>query len=77
MEGEQSDYLGYTRRWVDLVDRGGLFRVNDQLYTFFVDVEMNVLRHLARLISSAAAGHENVMQRRDCGCCCESSRCSV
>ena len=37
VEGEQSDYLGYTRRWVDLVDRGGLFRVNDQLYTFFVD----------------------------------------
>ena len=30
VEGEQSDYLGYIRRWVHLVDRGGLFRVNDQ-----------------------------------------------
>ena len=25
VEGEQSDFLGYTRRWVDLVDRGGLY----------------------------------------------------
>ena len=63
--GEESDYIAYTRRWVNLVDRGGLFRVNDQLYTFFAEVEMIVRRHLARMLSFAAVGHENVMQRQE------------
>ena len=65
--GEESDYLAYTR-WVNLVDRKGLFRVNDQLYTFFAEVEMIVSRHLARMLSFAAVGHENVnAATSDCG----------
>ena len=32
VSGEDSDYLAYTRKWIDRVDRGGLFRINDQSY---------------------------------------------
>ena len=31
-------FVAYTRRWIDLVDRGGLFKVNSSAYAFFLSV---------------------------------------
>ena len=65
VSGEDSDYLAYTRKWIDRVDRGGLFRINDQSYAFFKDVEMITRKHLAQMFSLASTGQDSVMQRQD------------
>lgn len=33
------EFLSYTKKWVDSVNRGGLFRVNESVYLFFRRVE--------------------------------------
>ena len=42
VEGEGSDVLVYTRKWLDQVNRGGLFPLNDSTFTFFVAIEKQV-----------------------------------
>ena len=42
VEGEGSDVLSYTRKWLDQVNRGGLFPLNDSTFTFFVAIEKQV-----------------------------------
>ena len=32
--GDESSFCNYTKEWICLVDRGGLFNVNDCLYLF-------------------------------------------
>lgn len=39
VEGEGSDLLQYTRKWFDQVNRGGLFPLNDNTFTLFVEIE--------------------------------------
>lgn len=39
IEGEGDDVLAYTRKWMDQVNRGGLFPLNDNSFSFFVEVE--------------------------------------
>ena len=51
-EGSVDSYLYYTKDWIGRVNRGGLFRVNDQAYTFFVGLEMKVRQHLAFLFNA-------------------------
>ena len=41
-EGTVHDFLSYTREWIDRVNRGGLFPLNDMTYIFFVSVEKEV-----------------------------------
>ena len=50
VEGEESSYLDYTKKWTSAVNRGGLFRVNDNTYEFFVDLEMRVRNHLPKML---------------------------
>ena len=58
VEGEGSDVLLYTRKWLDQVNRGGLFPLNDSTFTFFVAVEKQVRnllpRHVIRPSDKAA-----------------------
>ena len=43
VEGEnETDLLSYTREWLDLVNRGGLFQLNDETFQFFIHVELCV-----------------------------------
>lgn len=49
IEGEESSYLVYTKTWVNQINRGGLFKVNDEVFSFFVEVEMRLRRHLPHL----------------------------
>ena len=39
VEGEGDDILTYTRKWFDQVNRGGLFPINDNTFSFFVEIE--------------------------------------
>lgn len=34
-EGDDESFLAYTKRWLSVVDRGGLFNINDDVYIFF------------------------------------------
>ena len=42
VEGEGDDVLTYTRKWFDQVNRGGLFPLNDNTFTLFVEIEKSV-----------------------------------
>ena len=33
--GEGDSYIEYTKKWIELVNRGKLFKVNDETYRFF------------------------------------------
>ena len=37
VEGE--DFLGYTRKWFDHVNRGGLFPLNEKAFALFIEIE--------------------------------------
>ena len=40
--------LSYTRRWLEQVNRGGLFPLNDSTFTFFAAVEKQVRSRLPK-----------------------------
>ena len=48
VEGNGDKVLAYTRKWLDLVNRGGLFPLNDNSFSFFVEIERIVRTLLAR-----------------------------
>ena len=39
------DFLSYTRSWVERVNRGGLFLVNDMAYLLFEQLELELRKH--------------------------------
>ena len=41
-------FLSYSRRWVDLVNRGGLCVVSDEVYTAFQATELAIQEYLQR-----------------------------
>lgn len=45
VEGPESNFYDYTRMWIKLVDRGGLYHVSDNCYLFFRALELKT-RHL-------------------------------
>ena len=51
-EGSVDSYLYYTKDWIGRVNRGGLFKVHDQAYTFFVGLETKVRQHLPFLFNT-------------------------
>ena len=46
VNGEESSLFEYTRKWIHLVNRGGLFEVNDTVYNFFREIEIQVRKQL-------------------------------
>ncbi len=38
----REDVLAYTRQWFSIVNRGGIYPINDVAFLFFVDVEKAV-----------------------------------
>lgn len=42
VEGEGEDVLAYTRQWFELVNRGGLYPINDVTFTLFANIEICV-----------------------------------
>ena len=37
---EAASFLAYTRTWLDITNRGGLFTVSDDVYKFFLELEL-------------------------------------
>ncbi len=54
-EREDTEYtfLEYTEKWVCAVDRGGLFHVSDEVFTFFCELETKVRVFLQKLVSKS------------------------
>ena len=50
-------YMEYTNRWIQLVDRGGLFHISDEVYSFFYEVECLVRKFLYKT-------RENIVKTR-------------
>ena len=46
INGEESSLLEYTTQWTALVNRGGLFEINDATYMLFRDIEMKIRMYL-------------------------------
>ena len=43
-------YMEYAKRWIQLVDRGGLFHISDEVYSFFYEVECLVRKFLFEIV---------------------------
>ena len=54
--GADYSYEDYTKIWVNLVDRGGLFKVNDDTYSFFLELELSMYPLLRASISCQKDG---------------------
>jgi hypothetical protein len=46
VNGEEGDLLQYTTKWIEIVNRGGLFELNDTAYAFFREIEKEIRKHL-------------------------------
>lgn len=58
INGEESSSLDYTITWTALVNRGGLFEINDATYMLFRDIEMKVRTHLFTVFHTSASSME-------------------
>ncbi len=65
--GEGGDLLSYTTIWMEKVNRGGLFPVNDNTFHLFIEIEKCVrqylLQHLAKPSSDRDSYLRNVHQK--------------
>ena len=52
---EESDLLSYTKAWLDRVNRGGLFPLNDETFCLFIDIEKSVRVLLPKHIASSSS----------------------
>ncbi|SMN01852.1 hypothetical protein SPONN_125 [uncultured Candidatus Thioglobus sp.] len=50
--GEESDLISYTKVWIERVNRGGLFPLNDETFCLFIDIEKLVRTLLPKHITS-------------------------
>ena len=59
-EENDDSYLEYTKKWICAIDRGGLFRVNDEVYVLFYEIEKKVRQFLVNLVS-----HQSLQQDKE------------
>ena len=55
VNGDESDFLQYTRSWLEKVNRGGLFEVNDLAYQLFKEIEINLQDKLVNQLQPSSA----------------------
>ena len=58
VEGEGEDMLTYTRHWFDLVNRGGLYPINDVTVSLFTNIEICVRALLPRHVITCNSDKE-------------------
>ena len=51
VEGKPASYMEYTTQWIDAVDRGALFKISDEAYHFFYELEINTRKQLHHIFS--------------------------
>ena len=59
INGEESSLLEYTTRWTALVNRGGLFEINDGTYMLFRSIEMKVRSYMLTMFRSSTSNSED------------------
>ena len=52
--GEVTDFSTYRMKWLEQVNRGGLFNVSDETYTLFRHIELKVRKLLPRTLLASA-----------------------
>ena len=62
VSGEGDSYLEYTKKWIELVNRGKLFNVNDETYRFFHDLEMKVCAYLKDIFLAGGQADQSKQQ---------------
>ena len=72
VEGEGGDVLEYTRKWIDKINRGGLFPVNNNSFDLFTEVEKCVRVYLPKYLKKKSGKdlfynsvHEKVIASED------------
>ena len=49
--GDGSSLSEYTCKWTRLVNRGGLYEINDMCYSLFREIELNMRQHLPSILT--------------------------
>ena len=62
VEGEGDDVLTYTRNWIDKVNRGGLYPINDSSFQLFVEIEKEVRAYLTKHLRNRESNMELLQQ---------------
>ena len=61
VNGEESDFLSYTTKWSLLIDRGGLFEINDSTFMFFKAIEVEVRTKLIAKFEGSDLGRNELI----------------
>ena len=62
VEGEGDDVITYTRNWIDKVNRGGLYPINDSSFQLFVEIEKKVRAYLTKHLRNRESNMELLQQ---------------
>ena len=62
VSGPESNFYDYTKMWIHLVDRGGLFAVNDNSYLFFRALELKTRSVLPQHLRNPSKTKELLIQ---------------
>ena len=57
VDGEGSDVLSYTRKWMEMVNCGGLFPINDNSFHLFIEIEKCVRIYLPEHLKKSKSGN--------------------
>ena len=73
VNGEESSFLEYTTKWMELVNRGKLFEINDTAYMLFKEIELKLRRHLLAALKRGTCSPFVCSQRETiiCSVCSE------
>lgn len=62
VEGPESNFYDYTKEWMKLVDRGGLFHISDNAYLFFRALELQTRCILPLHLKNPSHSKDSLMQ---------------
>ena len=57
----EENFLSFTKKWIARVNRGGLFFVSDEVYTFFLELEEQTRKFLPELIKQGRVNKSAVL----------------
>ena len=57
----EETFHSFTKKWITAVNRGGLFFVSDEVYTFFLELEKKTRKFLPELIRQGSVNKEAVL----------------
>ena len=60
VEGEGEDILSYTKKWFNIVNRGGLYPLHDEAFHLFIEIEKCVRTLLPRYATTKNSDQESM-----------------